>query len=318
MNPSSKIFIAGKNGMVGSAVWRSLKSKKYINLIGQSSEKLDLRNQKAVLEFFKKERPDYVLLAAAKVGGIMANKTYRAEFIYDNIQIQNNIIHYSYVFGVKKLLFLGSSCIYPRNCNQPIKEEYLLTGELEKTNEPYAIAKIAGIKMCESYFNQYNAQFFSIMPTNVYGPNDNYNLETSHVLPALIRKFHEAKIACNDHVMLWGTGKPLREFIHVNDLADAALFVLQQDYKKLYGKGLTHLNVGSGVEISIKNLAELVAKIIDYRGEIIFNANKLDGTPRKLMNITRMLELGWKAKIKLENGIESTYATFLNENKNNN
>ncbi len=314
MNPSSKIYIAGHNGMVGSAIWRNLKSKGYTNLIGKSSNELDLRNQKAVLEFFEKEKPEYVLLAAAKVGGIMANNTYRAEFIYDNLQIQNNIIHHSHVFSVKKLLFLGSSCIYPRDCPQPIKEEYLLTGGLEQTNEPYAIAKIAGIKMCESYYKQYASQFFSIMPTNVYGPKDNYNLETSHVLPALIRKFHEAKIARKDRVTLWGTGKPLREFIHVDDVADAALYIVKQDYKKLYSNGLPHLNIGSGVEISIKNLSKLIAKIINYQGKIIFDANKLDGTPRKLMDISRMVDLGWKAKILLENGIESTYETFLNEN----
>ncbi|MBT6797574.1 MAG: GDP-L-fucose synthase, partial [Candidatus Marinimicrobia bacterium] len=259
MSPNSKIFIAGHNGMVGSAIWRNLESKGYTNLIGRSSKELDLRNQAQVEAFFEKEKPDYVFLAAAKVGGILANDTYRAEFIYDNLQIQNNVIHQSYVQGVKKLLFLGSSCIYPRDCPQPMKEEYLLTGELEQTNEPYAIAKIAGIKMCESYNRQYGTNFISVMPTNLYGPGDNYDLETSHVLPALLRKFHEGKVSGAKYVEVWGSGNPLREFLHVDDLANACIFMFENyQSKDIQELNISHINIGTGKEISIRDLAIMI------------------------------------------------------------
>ena len=317
MDKNSIIYIAGQKGMVGSAIRRNLESKGYTNIIGKSSKELDLRNQKSVIDYFEEEKPEYVFLAAAKVGGILANDTYRAEFIYDNLQIQNNVIHQSYVNGVKKLLFLGSSCIYPRDCPQPMKEEYLLTGELEQTNEPYAIAKIAGIKMCESYNRQYGTNFISVMPTNLYGPGDNYDLKTSHVLPALLRKMHEAKKSNLPNIDVWGSGKPLREFIHVNDLADACTFLMESDDLNLSPIScLLHpfINIGSGEELSIKDLAFMIKDIVGFKGGIIFDKTKPDGTPRKLLDINRMAEFGWASKLRLEDGISKTVQTKFGEN----
>lgn len=304
MQYQDKIYIAGHRGMVGSAIWRNLEKKGYTNLIGRSSAQLDLRDQQAVGKFLSEEKPDYVILAAAKVGGIYANNTYRADFLYDNLTIQNNIIHFSYVNGVKKLLFLGSSCIYPKLAPQPLKEEYLLTGPLEPTNEPYAIAKIAGIKMCEAYRDQYGCNFISAMPTNLYGPNDNYDPNNSHVLPALLRKFHEAKEQDKPEVEIWGTGTPLREFLHVDDLAEACYFLM----KNYEGKEL--VNVGSGIELSIRELAELIMRIVGYTGELSFNTSKPDGTPRKLMDIGKLHRMGFHHSINLEEGIKQVYTEF--------
>ncbi|MCB9262665.1 MAG: GDP-L-fucose synthase [Flavobacteriales bacterium] len=301
MNSSSKIYIAGHNGMVGSAIVRRLKSEGYSNLILRSSKELDLRNQQQVAHFFETEKPEYVFLAAAKVGGIQANNIYRAEFLYDNLMIQNNVIHHSYLNNVKKLLFLGSSCIYPKFAEQPMKEEALLSGYLEETNEPYAIAKITGIKMVENYARQYGCNFTSVMPTNLYGPNDNYDLNNSHVLPALLRKFHEAKINHSPSVEIWGTGSPLREFLHVDDLAEACVFVMENYNSPAF------LNVGSGSEISIKDLAILIKDIVGYQGELTFNTEKPDGTPRKLMDNSKLNALGWNQKINLKDGIEAIY-----------
>ena len=315
LTSESKIYIAGHTGMVGSAIWRNLESKGYTNLIGRSSKELDLRNQQAVTDFFEEEKPEFVFLAAAKVGGILANDTYRAEFIYDNLQIQNNVIHQSYVHGVKKLLFLGSSCIYPRNCPQPMKEEYLLTGELEPTNEPYAIAKIAGIKMCESYNRQYGTNFISAMPTNLYGPGDNYDLEKSHVLPALIRKFHEAKLQKKQHVEIWGTGTPQREFLYVDDMADACVYFFENlEADKLYNSGVSHVNIGSGRDLSIIELATIIGNVVGFDGEITFDTSKPDGTQRKLLDISLLKNLGWKYNTKLKTGLKSTYDFFLKHN----
>jgi len=298
--------------MVGAAISRNLKSKGYNNIIGKTSREFDLRNQQAVIDFFKKEKPEYVFLAAAKVGGILANDTYRANFIYDNLQIQNNVIHLSYITGVKKLLFLGSSCIYPRNCPQPMKEEYLLTGELEKTNEPYAIAKIAGIKMCESYYEEYGSNFISVMPTNLYGPGDNYDLQTSHVLPAMIRKFHEAKIKNKEIVELWGTGEPKREFLYIDDLADACVYFMENlNAKDLYDHGLSTINIGTGKDLLIAELAQKIAEIVGFIGEVNFDTSKPDGTPRKLLNVSYAEQLGWKAKTMLELGLKHTYNYYL-------
>lgn len=288
--------------MVGSAIMRNLKKKGFSNLITRTSKELDLRNQEAVQSYFKEEQPDYVFLAAAKVGGIMANNTYRAEFLYDNLMIETNIIHAAYRSGVKKLLFLGSSCIYPKMAPQPLKEEYLLTGELEPTNEPYAIAKIAGIKLCDAYRDQYGCNFVSVMPTNLYGPGDNYDLKNSHVLPALIRKFHEAKEKGESGVEIWGTGAPKREFLHADDMADACVF-LMENYNE---PGL--VNIGVGEDISIKDLALLIKDIVGFKGELEFDTSKPDGTPRKLLNVDKLNHLGWKAKIELKEGIESVYA----------
>lgn len=288
--------------MVGSAVWRALQADGFSNFIGRRSAELDLRNQADVEAFFQAEKPEYVVLAAAKVGGILANNIYRAEFLYDNLAIQNNIIHSAYKYSVKKLLFLGSSCIYPKLAPQPLKEEYLLSGLLEPTNEPYAIAKIAGIKMCESYRRQYGCNFIAAMPTNLYGPNDNYDLNNSHVLPALIRKMHEAKVQKKSEVEIWGTGSPLREFLHVDDLAAACLFLLKEYNEELF------VNVGFGSDISIKDLAYLVKNIVGFEGELRFNTDKPDGTPKKLMDSGRINAMGWKPKISLEQGIASTYA----------
>lgn len=310
---NKKIYVAGHNGMVGSAVMRALQKSGYKNLIAVSSGQLDLRRQSDVEDFFEKQKPDVVIVAAAKVGGILANNTYRAEFIYDNLMIEANLIHASYLHKVKKLIFLGSSCIYPKLAPQPLKEEYLLSGYLEYTNEPYAIAKIAGIKLCENYFRQYDCNFISAMPTNLYGPNDNFDLQTSHVLPALIRKFHEAKTNNNPSVTIWGTGKPLREFLFVDDLAEAILFMMEKvEASDLYNLGITHLNIGSGKDISISDLAALISDIIGYNGKIEYDTTKPDGTPRKLMDVSRINSLGWKYKTELEEGIKKTYDWFLN------
>lgn len=313
IDKNSKIYVAGHRGMVGSAIVRKLKALGFTNLVMKNRRELDLINQQSVENFFKIEKPEYVFICAAKVGGINANNIYRAEFIYENIQIQNNLIHFSHISRVKKLIFMGSSCIYPRNCPQPIKEEYLLTDILENTNEPYAIAKIAGIKMCENYYKQYGDLFFSIMPTNTYGPKDNYDLESSHVLPALLRKFHEAKIQKKNEVMIWGSGKPLREFIYVDDIADAAIFTMNLDFKELYKAGLSHLNVGSSIEVSIYDLAKLISNEIEYSGKIKFNPSKPDGTPRKIMDSSRLNNLGWKNFFSLKEGVKMTYSFFKDE-----
>lgn len=301
MEKDSKIYVAGHNGMVGSAIVRKLEQEGFTQIIKRNSKELDLRNQQHVTDFFASEKPDYVFLAAAKVGGILANNLYRGEFLYENLMIQNNVIHSSYVNEVKKLMFLGSSCIYPKLAPQPLKEEYLLTGELEPTNEPYAIAKIAGIKMCDAYRTQYGCNYISVMPTNLYGPNDNYDLNNSHVLPALIRKVITAKNTSAPTVTIWGTGTPRREFLYADDLADAC-FYLMENYSEA---GL--VNIGVGQDISILELAELVAKIVDYKGEIIRDLTKPDGTPRKLMDVSKLNSKGWKAKITLEEGITKVY-----------
>lgn len=310
MQKQNKIYVAGHRGMVGSALYRNLKTNGYTNLITRTSKELDLRKQQAVTDFFDEEQPDYVLLAAAKVGGILANNTYKADFLYENLTIQNNVIHESFKHEVKKLLFLGSSCIYPKLAPQPLKEEYLLTGLLEPTNEPYAIAKIAGIKMCDAYRNQYGCNFISVMPTNLYGTNDNYDLRNSHVLPALIRKFYEAKINDEPSVTVWGSGKPRREFLHADDLADACIY-LMQNYDEA---GL--VNIGTGEDISIYDLALLIQKITGYNGEIKFDASKPDGTPRKLMDVSKLHALGWYHKIELAQGIELAYKDFISKYQN--
>lgn len=301
MNKDSKIFIAGHRGMVGSAIERRLRREWFINFCLRTSSELDLRDQRATIDFFREEKPEYVFLAAARVGGILANNTLRADFLYDNIAINTNVIHASYSFWVTKLLFLWSSCIYPKLAPQPLKEEYLLTGLLEPTNEPYAIAKIAGIKMCEAYRDQYGCNFISAMPTNLYGPNDNYDLNTSHVLPAIIKKVHMAKQNGHSEVVMWGTGSPLREFLHVDDLADACYFLMKNYNWREF------INVGSGVEISIYDLHQLVAKVIWYEGKIVKDFNKPDGTPRKLMDSSKMISLGWNSSISLVDGIEMVY-----------
>jgi GDP-L-fucose synthase len=305
MHLNSKIYIAGHNGMVGSALLRCLRRNGYNNFVLRSSNQLDLRNQEKVTAFFAEENPEYVFLAAAKVGGIEANNTYRAEFLYDNLMIQNNVIHQSYQNGVKKLLFLGSSCIYPKFAAQPLKEEYLLSGKLESTNQPYAIAKIAGIELCNAYRAQYGCNFISVMPTNLYGENDNYNLKTAHVLPALIRKFHEAKTRADKEVTVWGSGKPRREFLYSDDLADACLF-LMHNYNEA---GL--INIGIGEDISIYELANLIKDILDFEVEIKFDTSKPDGTPRKLLDISKLTVLGWQASISLHQGIRMAYTDFL-------
>jgi GDP-L-fucose synthase len=301
MDKKDKIYIAGHRGMVGSAIHRRLKREGFEDFVFRTSDELDLRDQQAVADFFTKEKPNYVFLAAAKVGGILANNTYRAEFLYDNLMIQSNVIENSYRQGVKKLLFLGSSCIYPKLAPQPLKEEYLLTGLLEHTNEPYAIAKIAGIKMCDAYRSQYGCNFISVMPTNLYGPNDNYDLNTSHVLPALIRKFHEAKAQDQAEVIVWGSGTPRREFLHADDMADACVF-LMKNYNE---DGL--INIGVGADLSIKELAEMIKEITGYKGRVVFDNSKPDGTPRKLMDVSKLSSMGWKATIQLKDGIEKTY-----------
>lgn len=307
MERNAKIYIAGHRGMVGSAIRRKLEKEGYTHFVTRTSSELDLRDQAAVAAFFAAEKPDYVFLAAAKVGGILANNTYRGQFIYENLMIQNNVIHQSYVHGVQKLMFLGSSCIYPKLAPQPLKEDYLLTGLLEPTNEPYAIAKIAGIKMCDAYRHQYGCNFISVMPTNLYGPNDNYDLNNSHVLPALIRKFHEAKKANLPAVTMWGTGSPKREFLHVDDLADACYY-LMQTYNE---EGL--VNIGTGTDVSILELAQLIQGIVGYEGKIEHDLSKPDGTPRKLMDVSKLAAAGWTAQISLEVGIASVYADLKSE-----
>jgi len=301
---NSKIYIAGHNGMVGAAICRELKAQGYTNLVFRSSKELDLRSQEGVRKFFMEEKPEYVFLAAAKVGGIGANNKYRAEFLYDNLAIQNNVIHQAYAHGVEKLLFLGSSCIYPKFASQPIKEEYLLQGALEPTNEPYAIAKIAGLKMCEAYWDQYGSEFISVMPTNLYGPGDHYDLNNSHVLPALIRKFHEAKVERLTQVEVWGTGTPLREFLYVDDLASACVFLMKNYREKEF------LNIGSGEEVSIGDLAALIQQVVGYSGELYFNTEKPDGTPRKLLDSSHIKSLGWSPKTSLEQGVINAYEDF--------
>ncbi|MFH6963237.1 GDP-L-fucose synthase family protein [Flavobacterium plurextorum] len=308
MNLTDKIYIAGHRGMVGSAILRQLKAKGYTNFVLRTSAELDLRNQQAVADFFSNEKPDYVFLAAAKVGGIIANNTFRGDFIYENLMIQNNVIHQSYLNNVKKLMFLGSSCIYPKMAPQPLKEDYILTGELEPTNEPYAIAKIAGIKMCDAYRDQFGCNFISVMPTNLYGPNDNYDLKNSHVLPAMLRKFITAKQNGDKSVTIWGTGKPQREFLHADDLAEACLF-LMENYND---SGL--VNIGVGEDISILDLAYLVKKIVGFEGTINNDPDKPDGTPRKLMDVSKINNLGWYAKTSLEEGITKTYESIKENN----
>jgi len=363
MKKDAKIYVAGHTGLVGSAITKTLKAKGYSNFIFRTMEELDLTSQNEVEAFFKAEEPEYVFLAAAKVGGIVANNTYRGEFIYENLMIQNNVIHQAYVHGVKKLLFLGSTCIYPKHAPQPMKEEYLLTGKLEDTNEPYAIAKIAGMKMCESYNRQYGTTFLSVMPTNLYGPEDNFHLEASHVLPALIRKFHLAKLAGQGDfkaieqdekifgpipetmrkdldlesgapcplVRLWGTGKPLREFLHVDDLADACLFVMEKadfeelaelrrretgtNAKELQNLRNCHVNIGCGADESIKKVAERVQSIVGFQGRVIWDDSMPDGTPRKLLDVSRMESFGWRPRIDLHEGIQSVYSWYLNHSR---
>lgn len=305
MDKASKIFIAGHRGMVGSAIARRLTAAGYSNLLMRTHAQVDLTNQAAVTQFLAQEKPDYIFLAAAKVGGIHANNTYRAEFIYQNLMIESNVVHAAWLAGVQRLLFLGSSCIYPRDCPQPIKEEYLLTGPLEQTNQPYAIAKIAGIKLCENYNRQYGTQYASAMPTNLYGPNDNYDLNNSHVLPALIRKAHEAKLRGDNELVVWGSGNPMREFLYVDDMADACVFLME--------RGITEgiFNVGTGEDVTIRELAETVMSVVGFRGEIVFDASKPDGTPRKLLNVDRLKDLGWQARTSLRDGVTKSYADFL-------
>ena len=305
MDKNSKIYVAGHRGLVGSAIVRRLRAEGYMNIVTRTRQELDLCNQAAVYRFFEEEQPEYVFLAAARVGGILANSTYPADFIRDNLLIQTNVIDAAYRYGVKKLLFLGSSCIYPKHAPQPMKEEYLLTGLLEPTNEPYAVAKIAGIKMAQAYRRQYGFNAISLMPTNLYGPGDNFDLETSHVIPALLRKFHEAKVQGKPHVVVWGTGNPRREFLYVDDLADAAVFLMQHyDSEEI-------INVGVGEDISIRELAELIREVVGYQGEIVFDTSKPDGTPRKLLDVSRLHALGWRARIPLRQGLEQTYQWYL-------
>ena len=309
---NKKIYLAGHKGMVGSSILRELQKQNYNNFVHRDLNELDLKNQTDVNKFFESEKPEVVIIAAAKVGGILANNTYRAEFIYDNLMIQANLIHASYINKVEKLIFLGSSCIYPKLAPQPLKEEYLLSGFLEYTNEPYAIAKIAGIKLCESYYKQYGCNYYSAMPTNMYGPNDNFNLETSHVLPALIRKFHDAKKNNAPTVTLWGSGKPMREFMYVEDLADAMIFMLENiNAEDLYEKGISQLNIGTGKDLTISELASIISDVVGYNGEIVYDSTKPDGTPRKLMDVSRINSLGWKYKTELKDGIEKTYNWYL-------
>ncbi|HEY9206285.1 MAG TPA: GDP-L-fucose synthase [Candidatus Methanoperedens sp.] len=312
MKTTSRIYIAGHRGMAGSAIKRKLESRGYSNLIFRTHGELDLTDQGKVNGFFNAERPEYVFLAAAKVGGILANSTYPAEFIYENLMIEANIIHAAYICGVKKLLFLGSSCIYPKLAPQPLREEYLLTGELEVTNEAYAVAKIAGIRLCKHYNDQYGTNFISVMPTNLYGPNDNYDLETSHVMAALIRKFHEAKVNNSGEVIVWGTGKPRREFLHVDDMADACLYLMENYDASDIGE---FVNIGIGEDITIHELAELVKHIVGYKGDIVYDTTKPDGTPRKLLDISRLRRLGWNHKIGLREGIAGVYAAFCKEGR---
>jgi GDP-L-fucose synthase len=304
MEKHAKIYVAGHRGMVGSAIVRRLKSDGYANILTCTHSELDLLDQKAVFDFLAREKPDYIFVAAAKVGGIQANNTYRADFIYQNLIMEGNLIHGAHLAGVQRLCFLGSSCIYPRDCPQPIREDYLLTGPLEQTNEPYAIAKIAGIKLCESYNRQYGRQYFSVMPTNLYGPGDNYDLNNSHVLPALIRKVHEAKLSGDRELVVWGSGTPRREFLYVDDLAGACVFLMEHGYDGAL------LNVGVGEDLTIRELAETVMRVIGFKGNIVFDASKPDGTPRKLLSVDRIRMLGWQATTKLDQGISKTYEEF--------
>jgi len=318
MNKDSKIYIAGHTGLVGSALIRNLQTQGYNNLVYRTLEELDLTDQKATAEFFALEKPEYVILAAAKVGGIGANNAYPAEFIYQNLQIQNNVIHQSYLHGVKKLLFLGSVCIYPKFAPEPVKEEYLLTGTLEPTNEPYALAKIAGIKMCQSYNRQYGTNFISVMPANLYGPNDNFDLEKSHVIPAMIRKFHEAKIRGDQEVTLWGTGNPRREFLYVDDMAQGCIFLLQNfnPSKEQNESGEIFVNLGAGEDITIKNLAELIKKTVGYEGKIVWDTDRPDGTPGRLMDSSKVNNLGWKPKYGLQEGLSLAHTWYKNSLNN--
>jgi len=314
MNSNDKIYVAGHNGMVGSAIVRKLREKGFMNIITCSSSELDLANQQNVHNFLQEKKPDYVVIAAAKVGGIHANDSYPAEFIYQNLMIEANLIHGAYLAGVNNLLFLGSSCIYPKESLQPIKEEYLLSGHLESTNEPYALAKIAGIKLCESYNRQYGTDYRSIMPTNLYGPNDNFHPKNSHVIPALIRKFHEAKVNSKPFVEVWGSGKPMREFLHVDDMADASIHIMDIDKKTLESEVdpmLSHINIGTGTDITIKGVAQIVKEVVGFCGEIVFNTKMPDGTKRKLLDISKLERLGWKPTIPLIDGLKETYEWFL-------
>lgn len=316
LSQKKKIYLAGHTGMVGSAILRKFELEGYTNILFKDISELNLIRQSDVEIFFEKEKPEVVIIAAAKVGGILANNTYRAQFIYENLMIESNLIHASYQNNVEKLIFLGSSCIYPKMAPQPLKEEYLLSDYLEYTNEPYAVAKIAGIKLCENYYRQYNSNFFSIMPTNMYGFNDNFNLETSHVLPALIRKVHDAKISGSDSITIWGSGTPLREFLYVDDLADAILFLMEKiDAEDIYKEGISMLNIGYGEDISILDVTKLICDIIGFKGEIVHDTSKPDGTPRKLLDISRMKNLGWEKKTSLRNGIEKTYKWFIENYK---
>ena len=309
INKKSKIYVAGHSGMVGSAIVRRLMRDGFENFILRTHQELDLIDQKNVFDFFKNNKPEYVIISAGKVGGIQANNKFRAEFLYENLMIQTNLIHSAYLNGVKKLLFLGSSCIYPRNCTQPIKERYLLTGELEQTNEPYALAKIAGIKMCENYYRQYGCNFISAMPTNLYGPGDNFDLNNSHVIPALLRKFHEAKINNSPSVEVWGTGTPKREFLYVDDLADACILLLKNlEASELEKNGITHINVGSGIDQTIQELAYIIRDVVGFEGQVIFDKTKPNGTPEKLLDITVLSNMGWKPTKSLKDGLEKTYS----------
>jgi GDP-L-fucose synthase len=312
IDKDSRIYVAGSTGMVGSAVVRKLAETGYHNVLVSHSHDLDLTNRSAVDRFLAAERPDLVIDAAARVGGILDNSRYRAEFIYDNLMIEANLIDASYEHDVRKLLFLGSSCIYPRLAPQPMREEYLLTGPLETTNEPYAIAKIAGIKLCESYYRQYGCNFYSVMPTNLYGPNDNFDLESSHVIPALIRKFHDARVNGEHEVVVWGTGEPLREFLYVDDLATAVIFLMENaDADDVYGKGISHINIGSGEELTIRHLAEMVRRVVGFEGDVLFDSEKPDGTPRKFLDSERLRSMGWRPMVSLEDGLRLTYDWFL-------
>ena len=309
INKKSKIYVAGHSGMVGSAIVRRLMRDGFENLILRTHQELDLIDQKNVFDFFKNNKPEYVIISAGKVGGIQANNKFRAEFLYENLMIQTNLIHSAYLNGVKKILFLGSSCIYPRNCTQPIKEGYLLTGELEQTNEPYALAKIAGIKLCENYYRQYGCNFISAMPTNLYGPGDNFDLNNSHVIPALLRKFHEAKINNSPSVEVWGTGTPKREFLYVDDLADACILLLKNlEASELEKNGITHINVGSGIDQTIQELADTIRDVVGFEGQVIFDKTKPNGTPEKLLDITVLSNMGWKPTKSLKDGLEKTYS----------
>lgn len=312
---NNKIYLAGHAGMVGSAIHRQLVRKQYSNIITKNLSELDLTRQSDVEEFFQKERPGIVIVAAAKVGGILANDMFRAEFIYENLMIESNIIQAAFKYNVQKLIFLGSSCIYPKLASQPLKEEYLLSGYLEYTNEPYAIAKIAGIKLCENYYRQYGCNYYSVMPTNLFGVNDNFNLNTSHVLPALIKKFHEAKVKSQPEVVVWGSGTPKREFLYVDDLAEAIVFLLEKvNADDLYKSGISQINIGMGEDLTISELATIISEVIGYSGKIVYDASKPDGTPRKLLDVSRINNLGWKAKTDLKSGIKKTYEWYLTKN----